>query len=189
VAVGGFSLKRLARVRELLERHVDSGFVPGAVAVLARHGEVHIEATGTLAFEGAGSGTPMAGDTMPPPVSRSSKTARRAVEPAAGVRRRRRRARLDRRRLPRLRLGAARGRFPPRRAGALAAVGDADDQRPPDPGAEGGLRVLARVLRHHGLGLRNVGPHPPHPPGAPRSAATDGPASTAPPGTTIPPRT
>jgi len=34
------------------------------VAVLARHGEVHIEATGFLAFEGAGSRTPMAGDTI-----------------------------------------------------------------------------------------------------------------------------
>ena len=64
MTTGGFSSKRLARVRELLERHVDSGFVPGVVAVLARHGEVHIEATGNLAFEGAGSRTPMAGDTI-----------------------------------------------------------------------------------------------------------------------------
>jgi CubicO group peptidase (beta-lactamase class C family) len=51
-------------VREVLERHVDAGLVPGAVAVVARHGEVHIEATGTLAFEGVGSSTPMAGDTI-----------------------------------------------------------------------------------------------------------------------------
>ncbi len=64
VTTGGFSSKRLARVRELLERHVDSGFVPGVVAVLARHGEVQVEATGNLAFEGAGSRTPMAGDTI-----------------------------------------------------------------------------------------------------------------------------
>ena len=64
MAAGGFSSKRLARVRELLERHVRAGFVPGAVAVLARRGETHIEATGTLAFEGAGSRTPMAGDTI-----------------------------------------------------------------------------------------------------------------------------
>ncbi|WP_309139973.1 serine hydrolase domain-containing protein [Micromonospora sp. 4G55] len=64
MTTGGFSSKRLARVRELLARHVDSGFVPGALAVLARHGEVHIEATGSLAFEGAGSGRPMAGDTI-----------------------------------------------------------------------------------------------------------------------------
>jgi CubicO group peptidase (beta-lactamase class C family) len=64
VAAGGFSSKRLARVRGLLQRHVDSGFVPGVVAVLARHGEVNIEATGNLAFEGAGSRTPMASDTI-----------------------------------------------------------------------------------------------------------------------------
>src|SRR5207237_2617498 len=64
VTTGGFSSKRLARVRELLERHVDSGFVPGVVAVLARHGEVQVEATGNLAFEGAGSRTPMAGNTI-----------------------------------------------------------------------------------------------------------------------------
>src|SRR3954470_4401927 len=64
MAAGGLSSKRLSRLRELIERHVDSGFVPGVVAVLARHGEVHIQATGKLAFEGAGSATPMAGDTI-----------------------------------------------------------------------------------------------------------------------------
>ena len=45
---GGFSPKRLTRVREVLERYVVAGYVPGAVAVVARHGEVHIEALGTL---------------------------------------------------------------------------------------------------------------------------------------------
>lgn len=64
MAAGGFTSRGPARVRELLERHVESGFVPGAVAVLARHGEVHVEATGRLAFDGAGAGTPMAGDTI-----------------------------------------------------------------------------------------------------------------------------
>jgi CubicO group peptidase (beta-lactamase class C family) len=64
VTTGGFSPKRLARVRDVLSRYVDAGYVPGAVAVVARHGEVHIEATGTLAFEGAGSRTPMAADTI-----------------------------------------------------------------------------------------------------------------------------
>lgn len=64
MTAGGFSSERLARSRALLERHVDSGFVPGVVAVLARHGDVHVEAIGTLAFEGAGSRTPIAGDTI-----------------------------------------------------------------------------------------------------------------------------
>ena len=61
---GGLSRKRLTRVRDLLERHVETGFVPGAIAVVARHGDIHIEAAGTLAFDGAGSSTPMAADTI-----------------------------------------------------------------------------------------------------------------------------
>ena len=64
VTAGGFSAKRLARVRDVLSRHLDAGYVPGAVAVVARHGEVHIEAMGNLAFEGKGSTTPMAADTI-----------------------------------------------------------------------------------------------------------------------------
>jgi CubicO group peptidase (beta-lactamase class C family) len=64
VTTGGFSSRRLARLREVLAREVDAGSVPGAMAVLARHGEVHVEATGNLAFSGAGSTTPMAGDTI-----------------------------------------------------------------------------------------------------------------------------
>ena len=35
-----------------------------AVAMLARHGDVHVDAIGNLAFEGAGSRTPMARDTI-----------------------------------------------------------------------------------------------------------------------------
>ncbi|GAA0903658.1 serine hydrolase domain-containing protein [Virgisporangium aurantiacum] len=64
MTAGGFSSKRLARVRALLERHVDTGFVPGMLVLLARHGAVHVEATGNLAFEGPGSKIPMATDTI-----------------------------------------------------------------------------------------------------------------------------
>jgi CubicO group peptidase (beta-lactamase class C family) len=64
MTTGGFSPKRLARLRGQLERHVGDGFVPGLVAVLARHGDVHVETTGHLAFEGAGASTPMASDTI-----------------------------------------------------------------------------------------------------------------------------
>ena len=63
-SVGGFSAKRLVRVRELLQRLVDGGVVPGALMALARHGEVHVEAAGTLAFRGPGARVPMAGDTI-----------------------------------------------------------------------------------------------------------------------------
>jgi len=64
LATGGFSSKRLARVREAVGRYVDAGDVPGAVAVVSRRGEVHIEAMGNLAFEGPSSKTPMAADTI-----------------------------------------------------------------------------------------------------------------------------
>jgi hypothetical protein len=64
MAAGGFSSKRLGRVRDVLARHLDAGYVPGAVGVVARRGEVHIEALGNLAFKGEGSQTPMAADTI-----------------------------------------------------------------------------------------------------------------------------
>ncbi|WP_405775500.1 beta-lactamase family protein [Streptomyces sp. NBC_01390] len=64
MTAGGFSRKRLIRVRDALERHVDAGLSPGAVAVVARRGEVHIEAAGCLSFEGPGSKIPMASDTI-----------------------------------------------------------------------------------------------------------------------------
>nr|AKC92663.1 putative MitI transacylase [Amycolatopsis sp. SANK 60206] len=64
MARGGLSLKRLTRVRDVLEQHVDAGDGPGAVAVVARRGEVHIKTAGNLAFEGAGSTAPMAADTI-----------------------------------------------------------------------------------------------------------------------------
>jgi CubicO group peptidase (beta-lactamase class C family) len=54
----------LVRLRDRLEGHVQSGFVPGALAVLAHRGMVHVEAAGTLAFEGPGATTPMAMDTI-----------------------------------------------------------------------------------------------------------------------------
>lgn len=61
---GGFSLNRLTRVRRTLERHVEAGHSPGVIAAVARHGEVYIETAGNLSFLGAGSRTPMAGDTI-----------------------------------------------------------------------------------------------------------------------------
>ncbi|SDS44784.1 CubicO group peptidase, beta-lactamase class C family [Actinoplanes derwentensis] len=43
-----------------MEKHVADGLVPGMVAVLARHGQVHVETVGALAFDGAG----IAADTI-----------------------------------------------------------------------------------------------------------------------------
>jgi CubicO group peptidase (beta-lactamase class C family) len=61
---GGLSPTRLTRLQDVLERYVDAGAAPGALAVVARHGAFHVAATGRLAFEGPGSETPMAADTI-----------------------------------------------------------------------------------------------------------------------------
>jgi CubicO group peptidase (beta-lactamase class C family) len=62
--MSGLSAPRLTRARDVLARHVDAGYCPGAVGVIARRGAVHVETVGTLAFEGVGADTPMAPDTI-----------------------------------------------------------------------------------------------------------------------------
>src|ERR1700677_4030266 len=64
MSAGGFSSKRLTRVRDALSRHLDVGYVPGAAAVVPGWGGVDVEAMGNLAFEADGSGTPMAANTI-----------------------------------------------------------------------------------------------------------------------------
>lgn len=58
---GGLSARRLARLRDILLRHVDSGRLPGLVAVISRRGEEHGYAIGTLGFDRA---APMRHDTI-----------------------------------------------------------------------------------------------------------------------------
>ena len=57
----GFSKAGLRRMREVLARYVDSGRIPGLVALVGRGGETHVEALGTMR---AGGGAPMARDTV-----------------------------------------------------------------------------------------------------------------------------
>jgi CubicO group peptidase (beta-lactamase class C family) len=47
--MSGFGKARLGRVRDVLARHVELGTAPGAVALLARGGETHVEAVGSYA--------------------------------------------------------------------------------------------------------------------------------------------
>jgi CubicO group peptidase (beta-lactamase class C family) len=47
----GWSPKRIARMHEVMRRHVDHGRLPGVVTLVSRHGEVHVDAIGTLAFD------------------------------------------------------------------------------------------------------------------------------------------
>lgn len=57
----GFAPARLASMHEALRRHVDGGRLPGLVALISRHGAVHLDAIGTLAFDRT---APMRRDTI-----------------------------------------------------------------------------------------------------------------------------
>ncbi|MFE6056286.1 serine hydrolase domain-containing protein [Kitasatospora sp. NPDC056446] len=58
---GGLPEAGLRKVREVLARHVDSGRIPGLVALVGRGGETHVEAIGTMSHDG---GAPMRRDTI-----------------------------------------------------------------------------------------------------------------------------
>ncbi|MET7328242.1 serine hydrolase domain-containing protein [Nonomuraea sp. NPDC005650] len=58
---GNFSETGLRRLREVLARHVDSGKIPGLVALVGRGDETHVEAIGTMHHDG---GAPMGRDTI-----------------------------------------------------------------------------------------------------------------------------
>jgi CubicO group peptidase (beta-lactamase class C family) len=57
----GFSRAGLSRLREMLARHVDSGRIPGLVALVSRGAETHVETIGTMRHDG---GAPMRRDTI-----------------------------------------------------------------------------------------------------------------------------
>ncbi|MCJ8014878.1 beta-lactamase family protein [Paenibacillus sp. KQZ6P-2] len=57
----GFSETGLRRMRDVLARHVESGKIPGLVALVSRNGETHVEALGTMRHDG---GAPMRRDTI-----------------------------------------------------------------------------------------------------------------------------
>jgi hypothetical protein len=46
------SASRLARVHHALQAHVERGDVPGAVALIWRRGQVHVETAGTTTLGG-----------------------------------------------------------------------------------------------------------------------------------------
>ena len=57
----GFSSARLARMHETLRRHVESGGIPGLVALVHQRGREHVETIGTLALDGK---VPVRRDTL-----------------------------------------------------------------------------------------------------------------------------
>ena len=60
-AVGGFTGDGLARMHAVMAGHVERGTVPGLVTLVARHGEVHVDAIGAMA---AGGAAPMRRNTL-----------------------------------------------------------------------------------------------------------------------------
>ncbi|MFI6015892.1 serine hydrolase domain-containing protein [Streptomyces sp. NPDC051243] len=60
-STNGFSKSGLSRLHDVLARHVDSGKIPGLVALVGRGEETHVEALGTMRHEG---GAPMRRDTI-----------------------------------------------------------------------------------------------------------------------------
>src|SRR6266540_3726957 len=58
---GGLSKAGLGRLHDLLAGYVERGEVPGAVTVISRRGETHVDAIGTKATDGA---EPMRRDTI-----------------------------------------------------------------------------------------------------------------------------
>ena len=61
MSASGLSTARLRRLRGVLSRQVESGAMPGLVALVARRGEVHVEAIGTTETGGS---EPMRRDTI-----------------------------------------------------------------------------------------------------------------------------
>ena len=57
----GLSPARLARLHDVLRRHVDRGRLPGLVGIISRRGAEHVETIGTLAFDRP---APMRRDTV-----------------------------------------------------------------------------------------------------------------------------
>ncbi|MEU7838310.1 serine hydrolase domain-containing protein [Nonomuraea sp. NPDC049129] len=57
----GLSASGLRRLHDVLTRHVESGKIPGLVALVGRCGQTHVEALGTMRHDG---GAPMRRDTI-----------------------------------------------------------------------------------------------------------------------------
>ncbi|NUT41013.1 MAG: beta-lactamase family protein, partial [Thermoactinospora sp.] len=57
----GFTATGLRKLHDVLARHVDSGKIPGLVALVSRGGHTHVETLGTMQHDG---GAPMRRDTI-----------------------------------------------------------------------------------------------------------------------------
>jgi CubicO group peptidase (beta-lactamase class C family) len=74
----GFSETGLRKMRNVMAQHVDSGKIPGFVALVSKNGETHVETMGTMRHDG---GAPMRRDT----IFRMASTSKPVVMAAAMV--------------------------------------------------------------------------------------------------------
>ena len=58
---GGLSRARLGRMHDVMKGYVERGEVPGLITLVSRRGEVHVDAIGTMAYQGS---DPMQRDTI-----------------------------------------------------------------------------------------------------------------------------
>ncbi|HEX9469332.1 MAG TPA: serine hydrolase domain-containing protein [Bradyrhizobium sp.] len=59
-SASGLSQTRLSRMHDVMAGHVEAGDMPGLVTLVSRHGEIHVDVIGRMAFDGA----PMQRDTI-----------------------------------------------------------------------------------------------------------------------------
>jgi Beta-lactamase len=57
---GGLSKTRLGRLHDVMASHIEAGDMPGMVTLVSRRGEIHVDAIGSMAIDGA----PMLRDTI-----------------------------------------------------------------------------------------------------------------------------
>src|ERR1700748_1607975 len=61
MSLAGLSKSRIERMHQVLSRYVDRKEMPGLVALVSHHDDVHVETLGTLAFDNP---APMKRDTI-----------------------------------------------------------------------------------------------------------------------------
>jgi len=61
MSTGGLSRKRLGRMHDVMAGYVERGEVPGLITLVSRRGEVHVDAIGTMAYQGS---NPIRRDTI-----------------------------------------------------------------------------------------------------------------------------
>ncbi len=53
MSTGGLSRARLGRMHDVMTGYIERGEVPGLITLVSRRGEVHVDAIGTMAYQGS----------------------------------------------------------------------------------------------------------------------------------------